>query len=280
MRLANAAKYFDRLTVYDGYSGMSSFKAQFDLFDDARRDAVGILRRVLSVANTVTVPARLVVECPIGKRWVVGAEQHLDTFGDAVIRKKYVVQSADNLIYLRTPGQVISGVGGTAVYGGFAWMKDWKEAEFGSKTHPYYEIFVSIAETVLPGTYLVNDDGRVFRARSTYTSEAGFLVVESDELEGAVKALTVTGPGTFNPTLDTVTGSPIAGYGLVMRFSANFEYLQESAIKRQEGDVIALVPKSSFATVKTNDKVLIGAESYVVLAVVSDQDCWRLHLRP
>lgn len=280
MRLKNAARYFDRLTAYDGYSGVAAFKAQFDLFDDSKRDAAGVMRRILSTADGVTIPARRVIECPVGSHWIVGEDPHLDTFDEYVIRRKYILQAANKLTYIRTPGQVLAGSGGIAAYAGYAWAKDWKENEYGSKTFPYYEAYFSRSEAVAPGAYLVTGTN-LYRVRSVYDSEGGFRVAESDELGAAVKTLSITGPGVLNPVTDTITAPvPTVAPGIVMRFTANFEYQQESAIKRQEGDLVVLVTKLSFPTLKVGDKVDDGVIDYTVLAIASEADCWRLHCRP
>jgi hypothetical protein len=49
MRLSTAARFFDRTLFKDAFVPTTTFRGQFDLYDDSKRDGVTVARRVLSV---------------------------------------------------------------------------------------------------------------------------------------------------------------------------------------------------------------------------------------
>lgn len=278
MKLAAAAVYFDRLPVYDAYTGRRLFYGQFDLFDDSKRDAVNVQRRTLSVVPGTALPARFAVKAA-DQYWITGTAHNLDTFGATAIRDKLTLHRAHGLGTVRTPGQVIGNTGGTSMYFGLAWMKDWKEVEHTSQVFAYYELYVATSETVGADAY-IELDGKVFRTRGAYTSEAGFKVLESDDLGATKVTVTVTAPGTYNPATDVISSSSASYPALLVRFAVDFLYEQQSAPKHEKGDVALLVRKTDVPTIKSNDTVTIAGVVHTVLSKQTESDCWNLHVRP
>lgn len=279
MRLANAASYFDKVQVYDAYTGRELFTAQLDLYDDSERDAVSVQRRVISTPIDAVMPARRAIKVS-GVPYIVGGTENADLFFDYRIRTKYILQRAVGMSYIRTPGQVVSAAGGVQAYAGLAWMKDWKESDYSNRAYPYYELFFGLGETVGAGSFL-EVEGLTLRVRSMYRSEAGFVVAESDDITGARKAVTYTTYSAYDPTTDALTTSTIGIMGLVLPFfMSDFEYLRQSSPKRDEGDRICLVKKTDVAAPKSGDILVADTTSYRIMTAASESDCWRLHLRP
>jgi hypothetical protein len=278
VKLTAAASYFDRLPVYDAYSNRKLFEAQFDLFDDSKRDAVNIMRRTLSVPPMTVLPARQAIRAA-EQYWLIGKHPNSDSFMAGLIRTKYTLQMAYGLAKMRTPGQVIANAGGTTAYAGLAWMKDWKEIEYSSQVYPYYEIYFAAYETISSGLYVELED-KVFRTRSTHVSEAGFNVAEADDLQGTRVTVTYSGPGTYTPSTDTISGSSSAIPALKVRYAALYEYEQESAQKHQAGDVVLLVRTADKTSPAVGDEVTLSGRIYRVTTIEADSDCWRLSLRP
>lgn len=278
MKLTAAATYFDRLPVYDAYSNKELFEAQFDLFDDSKRDAVNIMRRTLSVAPLTSMPARLAIKAA-SQHWIVGRNPNNDTFMRGLIRTKYTVQLAHGLALLRTAGEVITNTGGSAAYAGLAWMKDWKEVEYSSRVYPYYEVYFAYGEPLTPDQF-IELDGKIFRSRGVYLSEAGFQVVEADDLQTARVSVSYTGPTTYDPSTDTFSGSTSTVPALNVRYAADFLYEQPSVLKRQPGDLVLLVRKTDVSSPKPDDGIVFSSKSYKVISVESESDCWNLTVRP
>lgn len=278
MKLAGAARYFDRLPVYDAYTNRELFKGQFDLFDDSKRDAINVMRRTLSVPPMTVVPPRHAVRAA-SQHWIIGRNANNDTFMSGLIRTKYTVQLAAGLATVRTPGEVIGNSGGTQMYAGLGWMKDWKEIEHSSRVYPYYEVYVAAAEPLAPDAY-IELEGKVLRARGTYVSEAGFLVAESDDLQGARVSISYRARSVYNPATDTVTTTPVTTPALNVHYTANYRREQPSAPKREPGDLIILVRKVDVAAAKAGDQLVLGTRAYNVISVEDESDCWNLTVRP
>jgi hypothetical protein len=278
VKLAAAARHFDRLPVYDAYSDRQLFKAQFDLFDDSKRDAVNIQRRTLSVAPLTSMPARLAIRAG-DEHWLVGSMPHSDTWMSGLIRTKYTLHKALGLATVRTPGQVIGNTGGASLYAGLAWMKDWKEVEFSSRVFPYYEVYLASSEAVTPDQF-IELGGKIFRSRAVYLSEAGFKVAEADDISAARTSVTYKGPGTYSPTTDTFSGTSAVLPALHVRYAANFDYDQPSAAKRAAGDIVLLVTKAALPTAKIGDEVTYDSVLHKVISIETESDCWNLTARP
>ena len=122
MKLTNVASFFDRLPCKDAYTGKVVFKGQFDLFNEAVRDGLGAMRRVLSVAPSVRIPPRKSIDTSDGKVWIVG-ESHPDYFDDGPIRVKYVLHQADGLATLQTFAEVLGNSGYRTLYAARVWVR-------------------------------------------------------------------------------------------------------------------------------------------------------------
>ena len=281
MKLQNAAHHFDKMPVYDAYTGTKLFNAQIGPYDDSKRDALNVLRRIISTRADSLPPTRRAVRTvdrENGDVWILGLANH-DVFLRERIRAKWIAQRAHGLFSIRTPAQAIAGTGGTAAYAGLAWLKDWKDPEYGSRTFPYYEIYFAPGEPVEPGSYLVVGT-QTFRVRGTYSAESLMLVAECDELPATRQLVTLVTKASYSPTTDSTATTSASVPALVMRFMVNYEFQQESAPKREEGDMVVLIDKSDQPTAPVGSTVYINGRSYRTLSAVSEADAWRLHVRP
>jgi hypothetical protein len=278
MRLSTAARYFDKTVFQDAFVPGTQFYGQLDVFDDSKRDGATVMRRVLSVASGVAIPARRVVTA-FGENWIVGTDQS-DQFQGAILRTKYVVQRAHGAATLRTVAQALSA-GGTATYGSKLWVKDVKELEVSSKLEGFFNLYLPSYETVAIGN-LIQLSGRQHLVRNYLLSAAGFLEAEVSEL--ALDALTVGSykAMSFAPATDDRTVSSTTALNVLrLRFQDLYTYREQAQDKFQEGDLKALIRKADVATAKVNDLLSVGGEDWEILSV-SDEDgslCWGLHLR-
>jgi hypothetical protein len=277
MRLSVAARYFDKTLCADAFALGTTFFGQLDVFDDSKRDGATVVRRVLSVAPTVVLPARRVLT--IGaEQWLVGQNED-DSFAGAVLRRKYILQRADGVASIRTFGQAIAGAGGTDTYGAKLWVKDMKEIEVSSKLSGFFNIYLPSPETVAAGS-VISLGGRLHVVRNTFKSSGGFLVTEGDELDAAaVLAGTYHGVTGYAPATDVVTAGATAVTLLRIRYQDDYEYANEAEPKFVVGDIKAYVRKSQIATARAKDKVDLSALSWLVESVSDENDCWGLHLR-
>ncbi len=279
MRLVNAAKHFDRLSVFDGYSGRHLFRAQFDLYDDSMRDAVSVQRRILSTPVDAVMPSRRVITVDGLSRWIAGTVSNTDYFNSSPIRVKHILHLANGIARVRSPGQTVQQQGGLDAYASLAWMKDWKEVEYSNSAYSYYDVYFAKGESVQAG-HFIELDGLLLRCRNTYLSEGGFLIAEADDVSGTRQPLTYRARSAYDPVTDVYSVGASEITALVMRFSVDYEYARQAAPKREAGDLVALVRKVDVVSPKAGDVVTLSTVPYQVLSLATEGDCWRLHLRP
>lgn len=281
MRLSVAARWFDKTVCADAYNARATFKGQLNLFDDSMRDGATVVRRVLSVDDSVVIPARGAVTIH-GDTYIVGAN-HPDSFAGEVIRRKYVLHRADGLAGARTADQALRGLAGTDLYGARIWVKDMKEIETSSRLASFLDIYVAPSETVTPGTF-VTLAGRWHLVRNTFKGPSGFLVCESDELPLECLAsgtYTARSGGAYDPSSDTVTGAAPATVNLLVhRWQDDFFYHRASAAKYVQGDVVARVSKANIATAVPGDSFTFAGATHRVISTLDDGlNAWTLHAR-
>lgn len=274
MRLIAAARAFDKEVIADAYNPGTTFKAQFDLFDDSRRDGMTIERRIISVSPTVSMPARRTVSYD-GLTWLIGDSQR-DYYRGAAIRHKYVAHQATELVTPRTFSQALAGAGGTPAWAARVWVKGSKEIDISSDITDVFDIYFSPSETVSENM-LVTMGGRTHLVRSTYPSSAGLLVALADELPDPVVTTAVLTNRTYLPTSDTYSVDPVTVACIRLRWQSHFRYPVRGTERFKPGDVAMIVLKSA-ATPKAGDPVVVSGETYTVQRVLDEVDCWSLHL--
>lgn len=279
MRLHAAASMFDKQRCQDAYDSSSVFYAQFDLFDDSKRDGLTVARRVMSVSPAVVLPARRAFLLG-SEYWLIG-DPHTDFFFKDPIRVRHVVQRAQGLLKYQTPAECLS-TGGTDAYGARVWIKDMKEVEISSGAYSFYSIFFAPNELVTVGS-IVTCSGRLHRVRNVYTGAAGMLVAEANELAAGalVTGATYTPKNTgLNPVTDVVTpGANVTLNSLRMRWQDDYLYPNEAAPRFEEGDIKVLITKAAVATAKKEDTITFSDGVWRVVAVEDEGLCWGLHMR-
>lgn len=275
MRLADAAKYFDKTVCADAFAPFTTFAGQLDIYDDSKRDGATIARRVLSVGPAVVMPASNVITIN-AVPWIVGTSQD-DTFLGSVLRRKYVLHRASGAATVKTIGEALS-TGGIATYGAKQWVKDAKELEISSNLEGFFNIYLPAGTSIAAGK-IIDVAGRLHLVRNCFTTVAGFLNAESNEL--AVDAITAAtySAVAYTPATDTEVLTNTAVSLLRIRFQDDYAYTSESAPKLEPGDLKGYVRKAVIVTAAAGAKVTVGATVYRVLSVADEGDAWSLHLR-
>lgn len=276
MRLLDAARRFDRTEFQDAYSGESLFFGQLDVFDDSRRDAYGVERRILSVAPGIRMPARRVI-CEPGRdeAWLVGTCQP-DYFNGQEIRNKYVLHRADGLAYLKTPSQALAGDEGVRAYANAAWLKDAKQQDEASTAPGMYGVFLAKPESLALDTVILLGD-QTFWVRGRYGSSAEFLVAEVEDVTGSLQAVQY-GVAVYDPVADSNSITPRSVQAFVLRWQALYQNTSEAALKAERGDRVVVVRKADVPAPKVGDKV-VGAQPWTVRAIEGRGDVWALQVR-
>lgn len=276
MKLARVAAAFDDQALSDAYSGAPLFKGQFDVFDDSRRDAYGVERRVLSVAPDVQRPARSAISEPArGEVWLMGVAQ-ADYFRGRVIRQKFILHRAKGLAEVKTPGQVLGGVAGVQAYASPSWTKDAKDAATRSNPAGIYSVFFALDEPVLINQ-VIYLDGLMLWAYARHESSAGFTVLEAEEISGRLQAVQYK-QHTFDPVKDIKALRVTPCQALVLRWQTLYENNSDAALKMEVGDRVAVVRKADVPA-PTVGNTVVGAYTWEVLAVEDRGDVWALQVR-
>jgi len=285
MKLANAAKYFDNDVVYDGYTNLQLFKAQFSSYEGAQPDGSFQRRRVISMAPTLSVPLRRVIKV-YNDRWVMGIPVE-DGWKGKTIRKTAACKLATDLFDLRTPGQAALRTAGTPIYGYAEYVKDTVNTPTDSDYDPQY--LVALGEQVADGMFLKSDD-KYLRVRSAYAEASGFEHFTCDEIaysyggdytEGELFGrnceVNVTFSGTYNPITDT-DAAGAATTGILMDMYKMYRYATQADFKNTPGDMTLIVAKSA-VTPLVGRQATIGSVKWQIMGITAWQDAWNLHLR-
>lgn len=275
MRLAAAAKFYDRQLFVDAYGAGGSVKGQLDLYDDGKRDSSAASRRILSVAPDVQITARRVLR--LGDYvWIVGSGNP-DYFRQEAIRHKYILHEADGLASIKTFGQYLADTAGISAYAASEWTKAAREIDESAD-------LIDVAAAILASTEVLPDVGVMVLGAATYLlrephpTSGGFQSATLEEIKAPARETGSFTGRTYDPVNDTWagTGTPISF--LRLRWQAHFRYVSRSTLHYQAGDDVIVCLKTA-ATPKANDRVLLTDGLYQVLTVQSDNDCWSCHVR-
>lgn len=276
MKLARVAAAFDNLPLVDAYDGLPAFNGQFDVFDDSRRDAYGVERRVLSVAPDVQLPARRAVREPDRDEvWLMGVAQ-ADYFKGRVIRQKFVLHRAKGFAEVKTPGEMLRGATGLQAYASPSWVKDTKDAATGSNPAGIYSVFFAMGEAVGINQVIFLGDLMLW-AYARHSSSADFAVLEAEEISGRLQDVKFS-QHTFDPVKDVKALQVTACKAAILRWQTLYENNSDAALKMEVGDRVAVVLKTDVPKPGVGDTVE-GAYTWEVLAVEDRGDVWALQVR-
>lgn len=283
MKLLAAAKYFDRDSVYDAYTGLLLFKGQFASYDGSQPDGSFSRRRTVSVAPNVVHPARSVVQVH-GEKWIVG-EFITDGFFDAPIRKTASAKQVTDLFTFLTPGQAALGVTTAtpalvSAYGQERYLKDTVNTPTTSDYSPQYEITFGPNE-VVPDEYFLRSPNDLYHIRTTYRALEGFTVATADLIGATDYGENKYVTAVFGGGIDPITELPAAGTtttGILLYAYKLYFHATEADPKNNQGDKTLIVAKSAVTPVN-GAPVTIDSEAYRIFGITSYHDSWNLRVR-
>lgn len=298
MKLANAAKYFDRVSMADAYTGTAMpYKVQFSTFEETDPDGSVARRRTLSMAPGLTLPARRVASL-LGEIWLLG-EPSADAVFDKVIRQTVPMRRVTNLAQALTPGQMVAASIGPAIYGRLEQVKNTVDTATSSDYFPFFTLTLAGAEfknlnsdwAQVPGFFRI-EDGTLFRCRTSYPAEDGMTVVEADLIDryGLTQAQVTT--GAYDPVTDTFAGTTSTFQTLVMPTHQLYRRKAE-AEKFKPEDLTVLVRFADYPAPKVGTPLQIRIPEFnsaapapnapfspvQIVGITLEADCWNLHVR-
>ena len=298
MKLANAAKYFDRVSMADAYTGTAMpYKVQFSTFEETDPDGSVARRRTMSMAPGLTLPARRVASL-LGEIWLLG-EPSADAVFDKVIRQTVPMRRVTNLAQALTPGQMVAASTGLAIYGRLEQVKNTVDTATSSDYFPFFTLTLAGAEfknlnsdwAQVPGFFRI-EDGTLFRCRTSYPAEDGMTVVEADLIDryGLTQAQVTT--GAYDPVTDTFAGTASTFQTLVMPTHQLYRRKAE-AEKFKPEDLTVLVRFADYPAPKVGTPLQIRIPEFnsaapapnasfspvQIVGITLEADCWNLHVR-
>lgn len=276
MDLSLAASFFDSTPVYDT-GGVQLLLAQLDLYDDSKRDGVGVDRRILAVDPTLVglLPASGVIVVS-GITWVMGEHQP-DWFQDAEIRRKVIIQRADEAVQWGQAEHLLSGTGLQPQPAGAVWTKEAKYESVTDAVRNFYTLYLpSNFAGLQPDDFLLLR-GQPYRVRSHYLTAGGFTAVEALQLtDDALRTVTYNSR-TFDGAAGGYTTTPLAGVpALVLEFYEDYTVTRPD-VSFDKGDKQVRVEKAVVASPKPGDTV----EGVGTVAGVTDcGGTWLLKVCP
>lgn len=279
MKLRSAAKFFDRDSVYDAYTGSFLFKGQFASYDGASPDGSFARRRTVSVEPSVAQPPRDAVKVH-NELWILG-QFITDGFFDTPIRKTCSAKQVTDLFEFCTPGQAALGrPGESEAYGQARYLKDTVNTPTNANYSPQYEISFGNSEAV-PDDYFLRTDKSLYHVRTLNTALEGFIVATADVIEttphGENKFVTVSIAGEWDPIEET-GGPGVLTTGILIYVYKLYEHATEADPLNRAGDKTLIVAKSA-VTPLAGSEVSIDDEPYRILTVQSFHDSWNLRVR-
>lgn len=277
MKYHNAAIYFNRESIFDGYSGNLLFRGQVRNFNDASSTGATLRRRALSVAPGTLLPARRCLRVG-GLRWLVGVGV-TDTFQGREARETYNLRVGSSLFEILSPSQACSNlVSATSAYGYESFFKDIQDTSTSSSYDTFWNVFFAPSEPVSAGTFL-RSGARLLRVRQAYVNAEQLRVAESDELDPDWSREAVfTNLGAYDPVTDTYPSTAVTIQVVQMDIFKFYRWRVESESGRKPGDKTVLAPLSVTPLAGTTFSMSGGA--WRVISVQQEIDTVAVHARP
>lgn len=277
MKYHNAAIYFNRESIFDGYHGNLLFRGQVRNFNDASSTGATLRRRALSVAPGTVLPARRCLQVG-GSRWLVGIGV-TDTFQGREARQTYNLRVGSSLFEILTPAQACSPLASSAVaYGYEGFFKDLQDNSTSSSYDTFWNLFFAPVEPINTGTFL-RSGARLLRVRQNYVNAEQLRVAESDELDANWSQTAVfTNMGAYDPITDTYATTTVTVQAVLMDIFKFYRWRVEAEAGRKPGDKAVFVPPT--VTPAAGSTFSMSGGVWRVLAVQPELDALAIHARP
>lgn len=280
MRFKNVAKFFDRDSCYDGYTGTFLFKAQLASYDGSQPDGTPQRRRTVSLAPELvaSVPTHRVVLVH-GDRWILGNFIQ-DGFYDQAVRSTAYAKYATGLYAVLTPAQAANNAAAPrSIYGSADSKREAKNPD-GSDYRTVSVVHVAGTETGLLTKFL-RIGSTYYHVKSDTYDINGHLELVVDLVEwdyAASPTVTVAYTGAWNPVTETFAAGATFQALALPRTMLYREDVQDAA-KNLPGDTTLLVDKLAYLNPAAGAKLTLAGASWAVEGYVTYGDAWALHVR-
>lgn len=278
MRLKDAARRFNDALALDGYTGEELFKCAFTSFDDHAASGATTRRRVLSLPESIEIPARRCVSL-YDEVWLVGIGVP-DSYAGRIIRMDYGMKRATDLASICSPAQAILGTGTHQAYVHRQYVKDLFNTRSESDTSINWNLFIAPDESVQTGDILILQDQTV-RLRYSYLPFEGLRILECDDLpEDHAQTAEFIENGVYDSASDSYTNpSSVSTPVFVFDYNQLYRLHTQADDHYEAGDVSVLVPKTASVTPVVSAYFNMLDRTWRALTVQTERDCWLIHAR-
>lgn len=292
MRLVNAARYFDDISMVDPYTGFAlPFKSQFSTFEETDPDGSVSRSRSMSIAPGIALPPRRAGTL-LGETWIMGDPSQDGIYGKS-IRQTVPMRRTTDLFDIMSPGQIIMGATGTQVYGRKDYLKDTVDGTASAEYYPFYNLFFPSVETAPAAkAFFRTPGGTLFRCRSSYTTKDGFICCQCDLADKSAVTWAEFGSSAYDPILDAYAPGMTQYPVLVMLPHQLFVKKSQSDPTYHPGDLTVLVRLADIdvsigqtINIRVQDLEWVdpswwsGVTQAQILSASSELDVWNLHIR-
>ena len=290
MRLSNAARFFDKDQISDGYSSLPIFFGQFTSYDGSKQDGTFSRKRTLSIAPSISLPARHVILAG-PDRWILG-DPNLDVFQGADMRQTIKCKKCTDSYNFLTPGQAaLRTTGATTAYAFTEYLKDTVNSTTNSEYDPQYKVTMAITESPSDGMFL-RSSTNLLHVRSLYKEAEGFWLLTCDEistvgglgwqsgaanLAGGEVSVSFPTTGVYDPITDSFPATTSTTTGILMDRYKLYDLRTQTDPLNKAGDTSLIVAKSAVTPVV--GQTVACPDTWRIQSVVEYQDAWSLHLR-
>jgi len=271
--LFDVASHFDDVACVDSYTGAALFNAQFSSFIESSPDGSTTQKRTLSLAPTLTIPARRCISFQ-GEHWIVG-DGNVDMIYNTPTRRAYWMKKSFGLFTRYTPLQTLNGSAGISSHAGLKYLKDTVNGVSDSQYDPQWGFDFSQGEVANKGDY-IKQGSTYYRVRVSYVDGSGFLHAVCDQLDaGCFVTVTKTSTGAYNPITDTYTSSATSVSALMMEPYKLYSYFTEADPRFTAGDKTLVTA----AALVVGSTVTINSEPWKVQSSYPEIDAFASHIR-
>lgn len=276
MNFRDAARFFDKDAVYDGYTSALLFYGHTTPHDDKSSSGATSRRRTLVTIPTTTAPARGVVLL-FAERWLMGGSNP-DPYEGANIRRSYDLKKATGLLSLYTPGAACLSTPSTTFYAHKMYYRDMTNPRTETDVDVMWNIFCPLSELVVKGSFLEDASG-LMRVRNVYDTIEGYKVAETDQLDaGARQAITFIQNATRNLVTEAVTSVTTATNVIQMDMQKFYRFSTAADGEILVGDRVAFIAKSVI-TPKVGGTFTMLAKTWRIAKVMDEINAWAMQVR-
>lgn len=275
MDLRIAATWFDQTVASDAY-GTDTFMVQLEPLDYYKLDGASVKRRIMTTGPDVTLPARMTVRID-DQVYLVGDKTSEHFQGD-LIRNRYVMSGADDLVTVRTLSETLLGSGGQEVWATIVFVKVGSDERVSSLPVPEFRLFFGPLEPLHEHDVVFNA-GTAYLVTAPYRAESGLMSAVALRLEHATPEDAIYWSGGYDPVTDTVNETGTNIKVIRMRWAQDFEYLDAGTPKYAHGDVTMVALSSIVHSPKPNQRIRCDGEEWRIVTATIKGDITRMHVR-